>query len=93
MGVSPGRPDSLADVVRSPETFAECEDALAVAKDAYTRATGDPDGFWDAWETVPGARESVQDADPAGEDFDFDDNDEMRARFPRLAAVCLGADV
>jgi hypothetical protein len=82
-------PDSLADTVRSSETFAECEDALAVAGDAHARATGDRDGFWPAWEAVPGARASLPADDPVGEQWDFDDDDVMRVRLPRLSALCL----
>ena len=62
-----------------------------MAGDAYSRATGDRDGFWQAWEAVPGARTSLPANEPAGEggDVDFDDEDGMRARFPRLSALCL----
>ncbi|MDQ1289444.1 MAG: hypothetical protein QG622_3010 [Actinomycetota bacterium] len=34
----------------------------------------------------------TSDGDPVGEDFDFDDPGEMRARLPRLAAIFLTDD-
>ena len=77
-------PDSLdtvpAVVSAIADWGAECEDILSVAWDAHRRITGDglPSGSW-----------SIQypPLDPAW-DFDFDDEDEMRRRLSRLAALC-----
>jgi hypothetical protein len=57
------------------------------ASRAFERVSGDEHGFWDALS----ARDE-RDRTPAdmGEDFDFDDEQEMRRRLPRLAALCLG---
>jgi Protein of unknown function (DUF4240) len=57
------------------------------ASRAFERVSGDEHGFWDAL----GARDR-RDRMPAdmGEDFDFDDEQEMRRRLTRLAALCLG---
>ena len=57
------------------------------ASQAFERVSGDEHGFWDALS----ARDE-RDRAPAdmGEDFDFDDEQEMRRRLPRLAALCLG---
>lgn len=79
-------PDSLADVV-DEDTVAECEDMLAAAWDAYEELTG---------EEFPEDDEADEDEDddaddePAAEPFwDFDDEAEMRTRYPRLAAMFL----
>ncbi|GEA86899.1 DUF4240 domain-containing protein [Cellulomonas cellasea] len=79
-------PDSLADVV-DEDTEAECEDMLAAAWDAYEELTG---------EEFPEDEEADEDGDddaddePAAEPFwDFDDEAEMRIRYPRLAAMFL----
>jgi hypothetical protein len=57
------------------------------ASRAFERVSGDEHGFWDALS----ARDE-RDRTPAdmGERFDFDDEQEMRRRLPRLAALCLG---
>ncbi|MFF8607202.1 DUF4240 domain-containing protein [Streptomyces sp. NPDC015346] len=90
-------PDSLAghpvviDAARAGHDEAVFdEDANYAASDAFERLTGDDHAFyeaWDAYKTSCGRHE--QDADDMGEDFDFDDPDEMRRRFPRLAALYL----
>jgi hypothetical protein len=49
--------------------------------------TGDGNAFYDALGPYPGSPEH-DGQDPAGEDFDFDDDEEMRRRLPRLFAVC-----
>jgi hypothetical protein len=68
------------------------------ADEAYGRITGDDHAFHDAWE----ARQRRADAEvhdggaaaepDLGEEFDFDDDDEMRRRLPRLAALFLDRD-
>jgi hypothetical protein len=88
-------PDSLADIVTletEDESF-DGEDVLGAASDAYEQVTGDEEGFWSALER---AREAAPQADagtdPVGEEFDFDDEDEMRSRLPRLSAIYLEDD-
>ncbi|KKJ99161.1 DUF4240 domain-containing protein [Micromonospora sp. HK10] len=75
-------PDSLAELPQvraaalSGEEF-ECEDMLAVAWEAYEKATA---------AELPAVREPA--AVPDLNDFwDFDDPDEARRRLPRLAAL------
>ena len=79
-------PDSLADVVDEDlgddfEGF-DGESMLGVAVGAYESATGSETGYWEAVGT------EVDDV-PVGQNFDFDDTDEMRSRFPRLATLFL----
>ncbi|KUN21250.1 hypothetical protein AQJ23_30420 [Streptomyces antibioticus] len=90
-------PDALAD---HPDAIAAAtdfqlralfyEDANYCAADAYEQITGDRDTFWDDWKQYeadhPPADSS---ADPLGEDFDFDDENEMHRRLPRLADLFL----
>ena len=49
--------------------------------------SGDEDAFWDALKER-GPRVFVE---LMGEDFDFDDDQELRRRLPRLSACCLGS--
>ena len=77
-------PDSLADVpaVRAAaDTGAvfEAEEVLAIAAQAYELATGGP---------LPPS-ESPRTRPEATELWDFDNEDEMRRRLPRLAALFL----
>jgi Protein of unknown function (DUF4240) len=60
------------------------------APDAFERVTGGKDSFYDAWNRYRGLR-GHRDPSPAdmGEDFDFDDAQEMRRRLPRLSALYL----
>lgn len=78
-------PDSLADVV-DENTTAECEDMLSAAWDAYQELTGDeppaPDD--DGGSDDDTATDVTADED---DEWDFDDEDEMRARYPRLTAA------
>jgi hypothetical protein len=87
-------PDSLSGVIL-PELVEEdvtwSEDMLGVAAEAYERATGDEEAFYEALEA---AGETPGDPEPAGETFDFDDEEAIRARLPRLFAVFgAGEDV
>lgn len=89
-----GSPDSLADhpavvgVLHRPgDNILFCEQVNYAASYAFQRVTGDEDAFWDALEARPQPDRSPADM---GEDFDFDDDREMRRRLPRLAALCLG---
>ena len=63
-------PDSLVEVA---EEDLECEDILYSASKAYEAATG--------LEEMPGAPRRYPEL---GEGWDFDDDQEMRARYPRL---------
>ncbi|MFD6565791.1 DUF4240 domain-containing protein [Micromonospora profundi] len=94
-------PDALADhaVVRQAATEKDdyalfAESVNYVACEAYERVTNDDHAFYDAME----ARQHVAvgvggGCEPdMGEDFDFDDDDEMRRRLPRLAGLFLGPD-
>ncbi|WP_327315957.1 DUF4240 domain-containing protein [Streptomyces sp. NBC_01235] len=89
-------PDSLADhpeVVTAAADSADDalfdEDVTYAPGDAYERLTGDEDGFYDALREHEAARPGTVKPD-MGEDFDFDDEQEMRGRLPRLAALFLG---
>jgi Protein of unknown function (DUF4240) len=57
------------------------------ASRAFERVSGDEHGFWDALRARDERDHTCADM---GEDFDFDDEQEMRRRLPRLAALCLG---
>ncbi len=66
-------PDSLADVP-DLEQDAECEDILYVAMPAYESVTGNE---------IPNVPISLSDL---GEGWDFDDDIEMKTRYPKLFA-------
>jgi hypothetical protein len=89
-------PDSLADhpavtaVAPEPSQDEPLFDEVAnyAAIEAFERLTGGEEDFYDAFSSVrlePGDAA----ADPAGEAFDFDDDQQMRRRLPRLAALYL----
>ncbi|MFH8381457.1 DUF4240 domain-containing protein [Kitasatospora sp. NPDC018058] len=92
-------PDDLADnpavieaAARDDDYVIFDEDVNYAAGSAFERLTGDADAFHEAWKR----HRAGQDPDAAlepdmGEDFDFDDADEMHRRLPRLAALYLGA--
>ena len=83
-------PDSLADVRVDPDEDAVwCEEMLAAAGDAYAAVTGDEEAFWAALKAAAPDPPKRGNNAPAGEDFDFDDDAQMRARLPRLAAIYL----
>jgi hypothetical protein len=58
---------------------------LTVAK-GVRASTGDRDDFYAAWTHYRQSREH-RGQKPAGEDFDFDDAQQMRRRPPRLSAA------
>jgi hypothetical protein len=72
-------PDSLADVV-DPQIDAEAE-IYAAAHQAWMAVTGKPD-------TAPYPARKER-AELQGEDWNFDDDKEVRRRLPRLAAIYL----
>lgn len=74
-------PDSLAEVVH-PREDAEAE-IYAAAHQAWITVTGRPDT-----DPYP-ARNEFSDQPVPGENWDFDDGEEVRRRFPRLAAIYL----
>ncbi|MEV8597602.1 DUF4240 domain-containing protein [Streptomyces sp. NPDC052012] len=92
-------PDSLAEhpAIRTAATAGD-QDVIFdeafnfVAPRAYERLTGDPDAFWEAWEGYAGACTSTdeEDHEGMGEPFDFNDDQQMRRRLPRLTALHLG---
>jgi hypothetical protein len=75
-------PDSLADVA-TPRWLTDGVDAeaeiYAAAHRAWMQVTGQPDTA-----LYPARNES---AELVGEDWDFDDHEEMRRRLPRLSAM------
>jgi Protein of unknown function (DUF4240) len=81
-------PDSLAEhpqiqavtTANRLQLSVECEDLLFVANDPYRGATGEEPDFYEP-EVLRRLR-----AGPAGEDWDFDDDDELRRRYPKLWA-------
>ncbi|WP_020391679.1 DUF4240 domain-containing protein [Kribbella catacumbae] len=80
-------PDSLADVVDEDlgegfEGF-DGEGMLSVAVHAY-QSSGGSNG--DYWEAVEGAGIDIPDV-PTGENFDFDDSNELETRYPLLAGL------
>ena len=63
------------------------EEVNYAASCAFDRVSGDEDAFWDALKER-GPRIFVE---LMGEDFDFDDDQELRRRLPRLSACCMTA--
>jgi hypothetical protein len=79
-------PDSLASFGRfEGDVFSE--DMVAVPAAAHARVTGDRDRYRD---DVPVRGDGGDPGEPQGEEFDFDDDEEMRSRLPRLAELHLG---
>ena len=63
------------------------EEVYYAASYAFQRVSGGGHAFWDALRA-----RGERDRTPAdmGEDLDFDDEQEMYRRLPRLPALCLG---
>ncbi|MEU4291082.1 DUF4240 domain-containing protein [Kribbella sp. NPDC026596] len=84
-------PDSLADVVDEdrPEGFEgfDGEGLLHVGSHAYKNVTGDEAAYWKAVEADTPDTPAL----PAGKEIDFDDEDDLETRLPRLAALYLEA--
>lgn len=83
-------PDTLADLVGRglDAESVDGEVMTAAASAAYAELTGDEDAFLDAV-LQREARAEGADGDPSGEEFDFDDPVQLRARLPRLSAIFL----
>jgi hypothetical protein len=81
-------PDSLADIELDSEGYCDvtAEEMLSPASVAYGMVTGDEEAYWEA---LPERPDGGRSGEPAGDDFDFDDDDEMRSRLPRLSAIHL----
>lgn len=90
-------PDSLADHPTVMAAAAQGDDDALFYEEvgyaagyAYDQLTdGDGEDFYEAWEIRQEARGKRNTAYDMGEDFDFDDKAQMRARLPRLAAIFL----
>ena len=87
-------PDSLAGHPAVADARClRCDDPLFyeevnyAASHAFQQVSGNEHAFWDALE-ARGPRDRLA---VVGEDFDFDDDQEMRRRLPRLSACCLGS--
>lgn len=77
-------PDSLAAVVDPDDLEGlECEDALGAAWDAHQQLTG---------RDLPGPDGEGPGLPDLGEEWDFDDDEEMRRRYPRISALVDGRD-
>ena len=63
------------------------EEVSYAAPYAFQRLSGDADAFYAALNSR--GRRSAVPVD-MGEEFDFDDEQQMRRRLPRLSALCLG---
>ncbi|MGW1027625.1 DUF4240 domain-containing protein [Streptomyces sp. NPDC002577] len=91
------QPDSLAEhpaVIAAAEAHRDeelfYEEVNYAASEAFERVTGDGEDFYEAWDEYRASLDSSEeDSEDMGEDFDFDDPDEMRRRLPRLAALYL----
>ncbi len=91
------RPDSLAEhpaVIAAAEVHRDealfYEEVNYAASEAFKRVTGDEEDFYEAWDAYRATRDSSgRGSEDMGEDFDFDDPDEMRSRLPQLAALYL----
>lgn len=92
-------PDGLADHPAVRQAAAEEDDGALFAEsvnyaasEAYEQVTGgDDDAFYEAMKSrqhVAGGIDEAHESD-MGEDFDFDDDHEMRRRLPRLAELFL----
>ena len=89
-------PDALAehpDVVEAARAQSDealfYEDVNYAASDAFQRLTGSRDAFYEAWAAYRSAGGQGGGATDMGEDFDFDDAEEMHRRLPRLARLYL----
>ncbi|MFH9089201.1 DUF4240 domain-containing protein [Streptomyces sp. NPDC017673] len=90
-------PDALAehpDVRRAMASGVEeavfYEEMGFIGPPVYGRITGSEDGFYPSFDHYLSRLSGLgNEQHDMGEDFDFDDAQEMRRRLPRLAALCL----
>lgn len=89
-------PDSLAEhplVAAAAEAGKDHvlfdEEVNYAAADAFWRLTGDRHDFYEAGDHYRNAQPHGQTEHDMGEDFDFDDAEQMHRRLPRLAALYL----
>ncbi|MEV7831240.1 DUF4240 domain-containing protein [Streptomyces subrutilus] len=87
-------PDELAEhplVVTAADAHDDLfyESVNYSARYAFKQLTGGEEDFHQAWEHYRSTRAREQVNADMGEDFDFDDDEQMRHRLPRLAALCL----
>jgi len=86
-------PDSLADhpavaaIRHGWDNPLFYEEVNYAASHAYQRVSGDEHAFYDA---LAARGKRTRGHTDMGEDFDFDDDQEMRSRLPRLFALCRG---
>ncbi|MFE7560563.1 DUF4240 domain-containing protein [Kitasatospora sp. NPDC057500] len=80
-------PDSLAGFPGEPEELEEIfdEDTNYAAAKAFEAVHGDEE----EWHELLADPHRPASHEPVGEDFDFDDDEEMRRRLPGLAALFL----
>ncbi|MFC4065858.1 DUF4240 domain-containing protein [Actinoplanes subglobosus] len=80
-------PDTLAELDIDPDDdFLECEDMLGAGRGAF----GEDDEFYAALDAARAGFPAGTFSGPLqGDDFDHEDEVEIRSRFPRLAAVYL----
>jgi Protein of unknown function (DUF4240) len=91
---TPASPDNLGGHpdVRDGRSIFFYELAGYAAPDACEANGGDVDDFYNRRNTREHALGMLRESDvDMGEDFDFDDHDQMRRRLPRLAAILLPA--
>jgi hypothetical protein len=86
-------PDSLAEVptaraiTATGDDFADCEEFLYVASQAWERLTGDEDGLEDELDERGFTPHRDEPVETAGERIDFDDRARMYAVLPKLSAL------
>ena len=86
-------PDTLADIADPDEDEATCECYPALR--AWFAATGraEDDAGYTAWSAACAAKYPARQPPPElGDGWDFDDDDEMRKRLPRLAELYLDGE-
>ncbi|MFI6944314.1 DUF4240 domain-containing protein [Streptomyces sp. NPDC050418] len=87
-----GHPAVIAAVGAHRDEALFDEDTNYAAGDAYELLTGGEEDFYEAWDEFVATRDApVRDTHDMGDDFDFDDPEEMRHRLPRLASLYLEA--
>ncbi|WP_435059364.1 DUF4240 domain-containing protein [Streptomyces sp. bgisy060] len=86
-------PGVKADAVGSADVDLFYEEINYVADRAFARTAGDDEDFYSALESHQISQDEGETGSvDMGEDFDFDDDEEMRQRLPRLAALYLRND-